>query len=76
MSKEDPLDQEQKHSYRGRTLWLDRENMVEARENFWRRYNQINPTAVGNLDDHHIWEVSWAAAVAAVDYVMSGRVEP
>ncbi len=70
--KSDPLGQR----YARRTLWLDRVNMVEARDNFWFAYNQVQPMAVGNLDDRHTWDVAWAAAIAAFDYMQNGRVEP
>ena len=72
MGKDDPLQQH----YAKRTLWLDKVNMAEARNNFWHAYNQVNPTAIGNLDDRHTWDVAWAAAIAAFDYMQNGRVEP
>jgi hypothetical protein len=69
--KEDPLRQS-----RPVTLWLDREGMATARENFWQAYNRMNPTTAGTLDDRHTWNVAFAAAVAAFDFLMSGRLEP
>jgi hypothetical protein len=72
--KDDPL--QEHHSPGGRTLWLNRENNTEAREAYWRAYHRMYPTGVGNLDDKHTWDVSWAAAIAAFTYMMEGRTEP
>ena len=74
-TKDDPLESG-RTAWAGRTVWLDRENMQLARDNFWRAYNELYPTAVGNLDDHHTWDVAWAAAIAAYAYLMEGRLEP
>lgn len=73
MSKDDPLQQSR---YPQTTLLLTSETMVQARENFWRAYNELNPTAIGNLDDHHTWDVAWAASIAAFSFMMEGRIEP
>lgn len=76
--KDDPLHQTPRPGYRdaSRTLWLEREGMLEARENYWRAYNELYPTAVGTLDDKHHWDLAWAATVAAFGYLMEGRISP
>jgi hypothetical protein len=73
--KDDPLGQQ--HSYRGRTLWLDRDNMLEARENYWNAYQALIPSSGLRLgDDKQTWDISWAAAIAAFAFIQEGRVEP
>lgn len=80
--KDDPLQQ----SRRGRrTLWLDRENNTEARENYWQAfqallYDSSAPFGAaympGQGADRRTWDIAWAAAIAAFDYMMQGKLEP
>lgn len=77
-SKEDPLQQT-----RGRvTLWLDREHMLEARENYWRALQQTDtlPILAGTpgspLTPKQVWDIAYSAAVAAFDFLMAGRITP
>lgn len=60
--------------FANRTLWLDPDNMHVARQRFWAQYNRMHPTAVGNLDDQHTWDVAWAAAIAAFSYLQEGNL--
>jgi hypothetical protein len=71
--KDDPLNQS---SYAPRALWLNRENNIEARDNWWQAYNELEPTSAGNRDDRHIWNVAWAASIAAFSYLQEGRTGP
>ena len=74
------------------TLWLDRERMEQARENFWRAWLDSLPreqwvftpdgrVTVENVEvtTHQMrvyWNVAWAAAIAAFDFMMNGRLGP
>jgi hypothetical protein len=74
--KDDPLGQSRPAP---RALWLGKENMVEARDNFWKAFLDTRPDLVGHSDDttaHAVWDIAWAAAIAAFSYVMEGRTEP
>jgi hypothetical protein len=62
--------------FANRTLWLDREGMEVARERFWQAYRQSRPETVRTGDDHHIWEVAFAAAVAAHSFIWEGNFGP
>lgn len=58
-----------------RTLWIEREGMLEARDNWYAAYLQtIEPFE--NENDRHLWNVSWAAAIAAAAYILEGRKGP
>jgi hypothetical protein len=78
LPKDDPLQQTRPAP---RALFLNRENMRDARENWWRAfceaegttYESDNATARSRKD---IWDVAWAAAIAAHSYIWEGRVEP
>lgn len=68
MSKDDPLNQ---------TLFLDGDSMVTARDNWWRAYQEgRGRTALHDEDDRHAWDISWAAAIAAISFVLEGRTGP
>ena len=72
-SKDDPLTSDAP-TFGRRTLWLEREGMHEARENFWQGYLRSSDGATEA--DRHTWDVAYAAAVAAFMFVMEGRLEP
>ena len=74
-TKEDPFGQ---RTYGGRTLWLGKDNVDLARDNFWKAYQEHRGAQIANreADDKRLWDIAWAASVAAIDYVFSGRVEP
>jgi hypothetical protein len=69
--KDDPLEQARP---RGKvTLWLDRERMKEACDNYWQAYKEVT----GLSDDSRpTWDISYAAAVAAFDFLMAGKITP
>jgi hypothetical protein len=70
--KDDPLQQQR---FAPRALWLDREGMEKARENFYRAWAEATP-GMGHGRDREIWDISFAAALAAFSFVMEGRLEP
>jgi len=74
--KEDPLRQRRRTA----TLWLDRAGMLEARENYFHAFQQTDvlpnlPTSPG-LTPKQVWDISFAAAVAAFDFLAAGRLTP
>lgn len=79
-SKEDPLNSTRPPQKV--TLWLDRENMLEARENYWSAYLRYGTMSVlagtpgSPLSPKEAWDISFAAAVAAFDFLMAGKVTP
>lgn len=61
----------------GRTIWLDRENMLQARDNYWNSFARTIPPGPGDFaEDKRVWDIAWAAAAAFFSYAMEGRVEP
>jgi hypothetical protein len=72
-TKDDPLGDGGRTTYKGRTLWLGKENMELARENFWNAYREL---AGAPEADRYQWDISWAAAIAAYAYIMEGKIEP
>jgi hypothetical protein len=66
--KSDPLESRKRPPV---TLWLDTEHMQEACDNYFTAYALINPSV-----DRADWDVAYAAAVAAFDFLMSGRMSP
>lgn len=69
-TKDDPLDTGQTN-FGGRTIWLDRDNVLTARDNYWAAYQKHAEAA-----DKDAWDLAWAAAIAAYSYLMEGRLEP
>jgi hypothetical protein len=78
MPKDDPLGQ----MHPRRVLWLGKENMAEARDNYYRAYQDYwrqNAPAMFSahtMPEKHDWDTAWAAAIAAFSYLMEGRTEP
>jgi hypothetical protein len=75
-SKDDPLEQARP---RGKvTLWLNREHMLEARENYWRAFR--DSAALDDIpdgaQDYRTWNIAYAAAVAAFDFLQAGKITP
>lgn len=75
--KDDPL---QQSSASPRTLWLDRENNEQARDNYWRVFAESHlpplPEGVDYVHPRYVWDIAWAASVAAFSFIMEGRTAP
>jgi hypothetical protein len=56
-----------------RTVWLDRENSEEARENYFQALCASDPNAASQ---RRTWDIAWAAAVAVHSYINEGRIAP
>jgi hypothetical protein len=75
--KDDPMGQRPGYRTDSVTLWLDRDGMVEARDNYFAAFkDQIEPPLQGGGADRRTWDIAYAAAVAAFDFLMSGRIKP
>lgn len=72
--KSDPL--QQSGPQRKVTMWIDREGMQEARENYWQAIKDQIQLTNPEGEDRRTWDIAFAAAVAAIDFVMAGRVTP
>jgi hypothetical protein len=61
-----------------KTLWLDSDSMAVARERFWMAFARGDRLReIKNFGpDRRTWDIAWAAAVAAMSYVMSGSLGP
>jgi hypothetical protein len=75
-TKEDPLGFSARAG--SRTVWLNRENMLEACDNWYDAFRDHREHSGDRLhaDDRRTWDISWAAAIAAFTYMMEGRVAP
>lgn len=75
--KSDPLQQSKPA---GVTLFLNREGMETARENFFRAYwqsvRQPSDTNRDMVEARVTWDIACAAAVAMFDFMMSGKLGP
>jgi hypothetical protein len=75
-TKDNPLEPERPGWRDGNvTLWLEREGMAEARENFWQAFAAI-PDVYDTRNERRTWQIAWAAAIAAFSYLMEGRISP
>jgi hypothetical protein len=78
MSKDDPA---QQSGYAPRALWLDHDNMTEARDNWFRAYEAVakaeHPSWPESMQPTRgQWDIAWAAAIAAFSYMLEGRTGP
>ena len=87
MSKDDPMDSsasagdptERPWAARGRTLLLEPDTAAEARSAFFAAFDERFPDyheRMGRQFVSDIWDISWAAAIAAHSYVWEGRTKP
>ena len=70
-------------SQTGRTLWLDRENMEQARLAFFQAFMERNEVRIPQALKYNdagfqkgVWDIAWAAAIAAFSFLQEGRTAP
>jgi hypothetical protein len=73
VSKEDPLKFSSRTADGKRTVWLDKEGMDQARESYWKAYAKTLPDP--SHVEKRIWDVAFAAAIAAHSFVWEGKLE-
>jgi hypothetical protein len=79
-SKDNPLEND-RPGYRtdSRTLFLEREGMLEARKNFFAAYvdaTRVQSDVPFEPTARAIWDIAWAAAIAAFSFIQEGRIKP
>jgi hypothetical protein len=60
--------------FANRTLWLDADSMQVARERFWHAYQATRPAEMPPLSEQTVWNIGWAAAIAAFSYMQEGNL--
>jgi hypothetical protein len=60
--------------FANRTLWLDAEHMNIARDRQWHAFTQASGGRLYGAVDKHMWDVAFAAAIAAYSFCAEGNL--